>query len=140
MLVVYSRWVYNFMGIILEAHVSSIFSLLCILKKKRVSDCGDFQTLCVTRDSNWDCTKCKWVWTMNRPIHCKSGSSFMGWQSIQEWAPGMRNVLSFLISYVKSCIHCQTHKGWPRFAMNGTIHRSHSFASNAISITVSYYT
>ena len=29
---------YNFMGIILEAHVSFIFSLLCILFKKIVSD------------------------------------------------------------------------------------------------------
>ena len=29
-LVVHSRWVYNFMGIIFEAQVSLIFSLLCI--------------------------------------------------------------------------------------------------------------
>ena len=35
MLVVHSRWVYNFMGIILEAQVSLIFSLLCILFKNQ---------------------------------------------------------------------------------------------------------
>ena len=38
---------YNFMGMILKAQVSSIFSLLCILFKKLASDFGDFETLCV---------------------------------------------------------------------------------------------
>ena len=44
-LVVHSRLVYNFMGMILEAQVSFIFSFLCILFKKLVSDFGDFLTL-----------------------------------------------------------------------------------------------
>ena len=46
---------------------SFIFSLLCILFKNNCSDFGDFQTLCGGRDRE-----------MNRGIHCKSGSSFMG--------------------------------------------------------------
>ena len=78
-LVVHSRWVYNFVGIILEPHVSLIFfSLLCTLFKKLVSDFGDFQTLCGGRDRHRESTTCKWVCEMNRGIHCKSGSSFMG--------------------------------------------------------------
>ena len=40
------------MGIILEAQVFSICSLLCILFKNLVSDFGDFETLCVIRDSH----------------------------------------------------------------------------------------
>ena len=42
---------YNFMGIILEAHVSSIFFLAFMHSfQEIVSDFGDFQTLCVIRD------------------------------------------------------------------------------------------
>ena len=43
--------------------------------QKLVSDFGDFQTLCVRRDSH---RKSKLVCEMNRGINCKSGSSFMG--------------------------------------------------------------
>ena len=70
---------YNFMGIILEAQVSFIFSLLCILFKNLVSDFGDFQTLYVRRDRHRESTtcKCQECEEMNRGIHCKSGSSFM---------------------------------------------------------------
>ena len=45
---------------------------------KLVSDFGDFQTLCVKGDSHRESTTCKLVCEMNRGIHCKSGSSFMG--------------------------------------------------------------
>ena len=50
---------YNLMGIILEAQVSFIISLLCILFKKLVSDFGDLETLCVRKDSHRESTKCK---------------------------------------------------------------------------------
>ena len=46
--------------------------------QKFVSDFGDFQTLCVIRDNHRESTTCKLVCEMNRGIHCKSGSSFMG--------------------------------------------------------------
>ena len=42
-----------------------------------VSDIGDLQT-CVKRDSHRESTTCKLVCEMNRGIHCKCGSSFMG--------------------------------------------------------------
>ena len=74
-LVLHSRWVYNFMGIILEAQVSFAFMHSF---QKLVSDFGDFQTLYVRRDGHRESTTCKWVFEMNRGIHCKSGSSFMG--------------------------------------------------------------
>ena len=32
-------------------------------------------------------------------------------QSMQELAPGVRNVLPFLIRDAKSCIDCEPHKG-----------------------------
>ena len=44
------------------------------------------------------------------------GHPLWGLQSMQELAPGMRNVLPFLIRDAKSCIDCEPHKGWPRFA------------------------
>ena len=77
-LVVHSRWVYNFTGIILEAQVSLIFPIFCINFKNLVSDFGNFQTLCVIKDSHRESTTCKLVCEMNRGIHSKSGSSFMG--------------------------------------------------------------
>ena len=46
--------------------------------QKLVSDFGAFQTLCVIRDSYRESTTCKLVCEMNRGIHSKSGSSFMG--------------------------------------------------------------
>ena len=46
--------------------------------QKLVSDFGDFQTLCVIRDSHRVSTTCKLVCEMNRVIHSTSGSSFMG--------------------------------------------------------------
>ena len=75
-LVVHSRWVYNFMGIILEGQVSFIAFMHSF--QKLLSDFGDFQTLYVRRDRHRESTTCKWVCEMNRGIHCKSGTSFMG--------------------------------------------------------------
>ena len=46
--------------------------------QKFVSDLGDFETLYVRRDRHRESTTCKSVCEMNRGIHCKSGSSFMG--------------------------------------------------------------
>ena len=48
---------------------------------------------------------------MNRAIHCKSGSSFMGQAVNSGIAPGIWNVLPFLIRDAKSCIDCEPHKG-----------------------------
>ena len=110
--------------------------------QKLVSDFGDFQTLCGWRACHRENTTCKWVCEMNRGIHCKSESSFMGltvnagisiwneessaianlshplWgsQSMQELASGMRKVLPFLITDAKSSINCEPHTGCPRFA------------------------
>ena len=53
---------------------------------------------------------------------------------MQELSSGMRNVLPFLIRDAKSCIDCEPHKGWPRFAINASIHLTHSFACSAFSV------
>ena len=45
--------------------------------QKLVSDFGDFQTLCVIRDSHRESTTYKLVCEMNRGIHSKSGTSLM---------------------------------------------------------------
>ena len=76
--------------------------------QKLVSDFGDFQTLCVRRDRHRESTTCKLVCEMNRGIHSKSGTSFMG---LAVKASGMSNVLPFLIRDAKSCIDCELHKG-----------------------------
>ena len=71
---------------------------------------------------------------MNTGIHCKSGASFMGLAVNAGLASGMRNVLPFLIRDTKSCIDCEPHKGCPRFAMNASIHLTHSLACKAFSM------
>ena len=58
-LVVHSRGVYNFMGIILEAHVSFIFSLLCILFKNLFQILAIFKPYCDGRDLHRESTQCK---------------------------------------------------------------------------------
>ena len=70
------------MGIILEAQVSFIFSLLCILFKilfqKFVSDLVIFKTYAFEEtviEKALHANECE---EMNRGIHCKSESSFMG--------------------------------------------------------------
>ena len=80
---------------------------------------GPNPQLCVRKAGHWVSTKCKWVYSMNSPFIANLGHPLWGSQSMQELAPGMRNVLPFLIRDAKSCIDCQPHKGWPRFAMNG---------------------
>ena len=122
-LVVYSRWVYNLMGIILEANVSLIFSPLCILFKI------EFQILVIFKPYTLEETvienalhanECeRWI----EAFIAYMGHPLWGSQSVQELASGMRNVLPFLkIRDAKSCIHCELHKGCPRFAMNASIH------------------
>ena len=39
--------------------------------------------------------------------------------------------LAYLILDANSCIDCEPHKGCPRFAMNDSIHHTHSFAFSA---------
>ena len=53
---------------------------------------------------------------------------------------GMRNFLPFLIRDANSCIDCQPHKRCPRFAMNTSIHLTHSFAFSSFSMEVSFTT
>ena len=135
-LVVHSRWVYNFMGIILEAQVSFIFSLLCIIIKNL------FQILVILKpyvlektaiEKALHANECaRWI----EAFIANLGHPLWGSQWMQELAPGMRNVLPFLRD-ANSCIDCEPHKGWPRFAMNASIHLTHSFASSAFSMTVS---
>ena len=53
----------------------------------------------------------------------------------------MRNFLPFLIiSDAKSCIDCQPHKGCSRFAMNASIHLTHSFSFSAFFMEISFTT
>ena len=65
-------------------------------------------------------TKCKWAYPMNRTIDCESGSSFMGHTVNAGIAPGMRNVLPFLIRDAKSCIDCQRVRA---FVFTTCVHR-----------------
>ena len=91
-LIVHSRWVYNFMGIILEAQVSiSFFRFYAFL-----SDFGDFQTLYGGRKSieKAHANECvKWI----QAFIANLGHPLWGSQSMQELASGMRNVLPFVI-------------------------------------------
>ena len=57
--------------------------------------------------------------------------------SMQELASLMRKGRTFLIPDANSCIDCEPHKGCPRFAMNASIHLTHSFAFSAFSMEVS---
>ena len=63
---------YNFGG----TSVFHLFRFYAFFSK--LSIFGDFQTLCVRRDRHKESTTCKLECEMNRGIHCKSGSSFMG--------------------------------------------------------------
>ena len=59
---------------------------------------------------------------------------------MQELASGIRNFLSFLIRDANSCNDCEPHKGCPRFAMNVSIHLTHSFAFSAFFMEISFTT
>ena len=53
----------------------------------------------------------------------------------------MRKGRKFLIPDANSCIDCQPHKGCPRFAMNASIHLTHSLAFySAFSMEISFTT
>ena len=52
----------------------------------------------------------------------------------------MITILPFLIRDANSCIDCQPHKGCPRFAMNASIHLTHSFAFSAFFMEISFTT
>ena len=64
---------YNFGG-------TGVFNFFAFMHyfQKFISDFCDFQTLYVIRDSHKESTTCKLVCEINRGIHSKSGSSFMG--------------------------------------------------------------
>ena len=139
-LVVHSRGVYNFRGMILVAQVSFIFSILRILFKNLFQILAIFKPYCVgERDLHTDSTKCKWVCEMNRGIHCKSGTSFMG-QAVNAGIGISNEERQFLIPDANSCINCLPHKGCPWFAMNASIHLTHSFAFSAICMEISFTT
>ena len=106
-LVVYSRGMYNFMGMILVAQVSFIFSLLRILFKNWFQILAIFQPYCGERDLHIkESTTCKWMCEMNRGI-ANLGHPLWGSQSMQEIASGMRNFclssLEMLIPALTAC-------------------------------------
>ena len=130
---VHSRWVYNFMGIISEAQASFSFSHLCILFKNYS------QILVIlkpyTERRNWhdtalDANECVWwidsfIANLGHPLcGCPVNAGF----SISNEE---RQNSSFQV--LNPALTGQPHKGWPRFAMNESIHQTHSFASNAVS-------
>ena len=106
-LVVHSRRVYNFMGIILEARVSYFFffSLLCILFKNLFQILKPYVLEKTAIEKALHANECE---EMNRPFIANLGHPLWGSQSMQELAPGMRNVLPFLIRDAKSCIDCES--------------------------------
>ena len=58
-----------------------------------------------------------------------------------ELTSGMRNFLPFLIRDAYPCTDCQPHRGCPRFAMNASIHLTHSFAQfSAFYMEISFST
>ena len=136
-LIVHSRWVYNFMGIILQAQVSFIFSLLCILFKNL------FQILVIFKPYTLEETFIEKALHANECVRwieafiANLGHPLWGSLSMQDLASLMRKGRTFLIPDANSCIDCEPHKGWPRFAMNASIHLTHSFACSAFSMTVS---
>ena len=69
-----------------------------------ISENGPNPQLYIRKDGHWDSTKCKWVYSMNSPFIANLGHPWWGSQSMQEF---------------NSCIDCEPHQGWPRFAMNG---------------------
>ena len=52
----------------------------------------------------------------------------------------MRKGRKFLIPDANSCIDWEPHKGCPRFAMNASIHLTHSFAFSAFFMEISFTT
>ena len=65
-------------------------------------------------------------------VHIRGVYNFMGMILV--------HFLPFLIRDANSCIDCQPHKGCPRFAMNASIHLTHSFAFSVFSMEISFTT
>ena len=138
-LVVHSRWVYNFMGIILEAQVSFIFFFAFMHSFQKFS----FRFLVIFKPYTLEETviekalhanECE---EMNRGIHCKSGTSFMGLAvnaGISIWNEACS---AFLNRDAKSCIDCEPIKDVPDLQWMLLFISSHSFACSAFSMTVS---
>ena len=59
---------------------------------------------------------------------------------MQELASLRRKGRTFLIPDANPCIDWEPHKGWPRFAMNASIHLTHSFAFSAFFTEISFTT
>ena len=101
-LVVHIRWVYNFMDIILEAQVSSIFSLFCILFKIQILVI--FKPYVVEEpviEKALHANECeRWI----EAFIANLGHPLWGSQSMQELASGMRNVLPNDIGNLIICI------------------------------------
>ena len=73
---------------------------------------------------------------MNRGIHCKSGAGPVN-AGISIWN---EECFAFPPRDANSCIDCQPHKGCSRFAMNASIHLTHSFAFSAFLMEISLST
>ena len=72
-------------------------------------------------------------------VHSRGVYNFMG-IILQELASLMMKGRTFLIPDANSCIDCEPHKGCPRFAINASIHLTHSFALSAFTMEVSSIT
>ena len=112
-LVVHSRWVYNFMGIILEAQVSFIFSLLCIPFKNLLQILVILKPYVLEKtaiEKALNANECvRWI----EPFIANLGHPLWDWQSMQDLASLMRKGRTFLIPGANSCIDCEPHKGCP---------------------------
>ena len=92
------------MGIILEAQVSLIFRFYAFFSKNYFQILAIFKP-CGKRDLHRESTNCKWVCEMNRGIHCKSGTSFMGFAMVNAGISSlMRKGRTFLIPEANSRI------------------------------------
>ena len=102
--------------------------------QKLVSYFGDFQTLYGGRKSIEKALHAHECVRWMEAFIANLGHPLWGSQSIQDLASIMRKGRTFLIPHANSCIDCEPHKGWPRFAMNASIHLTHSFACRAFSM------
>ena len=135
MLIVHSRGVYNFMGMILVAQGSFIVLLLCILFRFwPFSNPPVVKEISIKKALN--ANECKrWI----EAFIASLGHPLWGWQSMQE-LESLRKGRKFLIPGANSCSDWEPHKGCPRFAMNASIHLTHSFAFSALSMEISFTT
>ena len=140
-LVVHSRGVYNSMGIILEAQLGVFllffprFYAFFSHKKFRSWPFSNPTVVVETSiEKALNANECvRWI----EAFIANLGHPLWGSQSMQELASLMKEGRTFLIPDANSCIDCEPHKGCPRFAMNASIHLTHSFAFSAFSMEVS---